>query len=87
MTILIKGPNKHTLMQTKDALRDRLRTVKNALEDGFVVTGAGAYEVATHAALKKFMEEVKGRARLGIQVKKHRNKKGHHRVPFFKGTS
>ena len=87
VTILIKGPNKHTLMQTKDALRDRLRTVKNALEDGFVVTGAGAYEVATHAALKKFMEEVKGRARLGIQVKKHRNKKGHHRVPFFKGTS
>ena len=57
VTILIKGPNKHTLMQTKDALRD-----------GCVVPGAGAYEVAAHTALKKFMEEVKGRARLGIQV-------------------
>ena len=68
VTILIKGPNKHTLMQTKDALRDGLRTVKNALEDGCVVPGAGAYEVAAHTALKKFMEEVKGRARLGIQV-------------------
>lgn len=68
VTILIKGPNKHTLMQTKDALRDGLRTVKNALEDGCVVPGAGAYEVAAHAALKKFMEEVKGRARLGIQA-------------------
>ena len=64
VTILIKGPNKHTLMQT----RDGLRTVKNALEDGCVVPGAGAYEVAAHTALKKFMEEVKGRARLGIQV-------------------
>merc|ERR1712080_742544 len=68
VTILMKGPNKHTLMQTKDALRDGLRTVKNALEDGCVVPGAGAYEVAAHTALKKFMEEVKGRARLGIQA-------------------
>jgi len=68
VTILIKGPNKHTLMQTKDALRDGLRSVKNALEDGCVVPGAGAYEVAAHTALKKFMETVKGRARLGIQA-------------------
>merc|ERR1719211_456211 len=68
VTILLKAPNKHTLQQTKDALRDGLRTVKNALEDGCVVPGAGAYEVAAHTALKKFMEEVKGRARLGIQA-------------------
>ncbi len=50
-------------------MRDGLRAVKNALEDGCVVPGAGAYEVATHAALKKYLETVKGRARLGIQVK------------------
>merc|ERR1719187_495435 len=68
VTILMKGPNKHTLQQTKDACRDGLRSVKNALEDGCVVPGAGAYEVAAHAALKKFMETVKGRARLGIQA-------------------
>jgi len=68
VTILMKGPNKHTLMQTKDAVRDGLRSVKNALEDGCVVPGAGAYEVAAHTALKKFMESVKGRARLGIQA-------------------
>merc|ERR1719431_1223310 len=57
VTILMKGPNKHTLQQTK-----------NALEDGCVIPGAGAYEVATHIALKKFLESVKGRARLGIQA-------------------
>jgi len=68
VTVLIKGPNKHTLQQIKDALRDGLRAVKNALEDGCVVPGAGAYEVATHAALKKYLETVKGRARLGIQA-------------------
>jgi len=68
VTILMKGPNKHTLQQIKDAVRDGLRSVKNAMEDGCVVPGAGAYEVAAHAALKKFAETVKGRARLGIQA-------------------
>ena len=29
VTILMKGPNKHTLMQIKDAVRDGLRAVKN----------------------------------------------------------
>merc|ERR1712050_427677 len=52
VTILMKGPNKHTLQQTKDAVRDGLRAV----------------EIATHIALKKFLETVKGRARLGIQA-------------------
>merc|ERR1712012_682838 len=68
VTILMKGPNKHTLTQVKDAVRDGLRAVKNALEDGFVVPGAGAYEVACHTVLKKFLETVKGKARLGIQA-------------------
>merc|ERR1719300_197416 len=68
VTILMKGPNKHTLQQTKDAVRDGLRAVKNAMEDGCVIPGAGAYEIATHIALKKYLETVKGRARLGIQA-------------------
>lgn len=34
VTILIKGPNKHTLSQIKDAVHDGLRAVKNAIEDG-----------------------------------------------------
>ena len=34
VTLLVKGPNKHTLTQIKDAVRDGLRAVKNAIEDG-----------------------------------------------------
>merc|ERR1719228_2065725 len=68
VTILIKGPNKHTLMQTKDALRDGLRSVKNAIEDGCVVPGAGAYEIAAHSALTILRETVSTRARLGVQA-------------------
>ena len=65
VTLLIKGPNKHTLTQIKDAIHDGLRAVKNAIEDGCVIPGAGAFEVAAHAALVKAKESVKGRARLG----------------------
>ena len=46
VTILIKGPYKHTLTQTKDAIRDGLRAIKNALDDGSLVPGAGAFEVS-----------------------------------------
>ena len=34
VTLLVKGPNRHTLTQIKDAIRDGLRAVKNAIEDG-----------------------------------------------------
>ena len=68
VTILMKGPNKHTLSQMKDAVRDGLRAVTNALEDKCVVPGAGAYEVAVNLAIKKGIEKIKGRARLGMQA-------------------
>ncbi|XP_040873666.1 T-complex protein 1 subunit zeta 1 isoform X1 [Glycine max] len=55
-TILIKGPNDHTIAQIKDAVRDGLRAVKNTLEDESVVLGAGAFEVAARQYL---MNEVK----------------------------
>ena len=32
------------------------------------MAGAGAYEIAAHAALMKYKDTVKGRARLGIQA-------------------
>ncbi|KFQ64297.1 T-complex protein 1 subunit zeta, partial [Phaethon lepturus] len=68
VTLLIRGPNKHTLTQIKDAVRDGLRAVKNAIEDGCVVPGAGALEVAVANALVKHKPNVKGRAQLGVQA-------------------
>jgi len=67
-TILIKGPNAHTIGQIRDAIRDGLRAVKNAIEDGFVLPGAGAFEIAAHKRLMEFMPTVKGRAKLGVQA-------------------
>ncbi|EQC31924.1 T-complex protein 1 subunit zeta [Saprolegnia diclina VS20] len=67
-SILIKGPNEHTIAQIKDAIRDGIRAVNNTIEDNGVVPGAGAFEFAAHQALYAFKETVKGRAKLGVQA-------------------
>lgn len=68
VTILIKGPNKHTLTQTKDAIRDGLRAIKNAIDDGCLIPGAGAFEIAASQELLRYKNEVKGKTRLGVQA-------------------
>jgi len=68
VTILIKGPNKHTITQIKDAVRDGLRAVKNAVEDQQVVPGAGSMEIAIYQALNEYKNEVRGKARLGVEA-------------------
>lgn len=68
-TILIKGPNDHTIAQIKDAVRDGLRAVKNVLEDKSVVVGAGAFEVgAAHQLRTVTKKTVQGRVKLGIEA-------------------
>lgn len=68
-TILIKGPNEHTITQIKDAVRDGLRAVKNTIDDGAVVPGAGAFEIAAAHHLRTVVKAtVTGRAKLGIET-------------------
>ncbi|KAI0256092.1 T-complex protein 1 zeta subunit [Lactifluus subvellereus] len=69
VTLLIKGPNAHTTQQIQDALRDGLRAVKNALEDGALVPGGGAFEVACAAHLvNNAKKAAKGRVKMGVQA-------------------
>ena len=66
-TILIKGPNDYSIAQTKEAIRDGLRAVKNTIEDCCVVPGAGAFEVAAHEHLSQWARSnVSGKAKLGV---------------------
>mmetsp|Transcript_89770 Transcript_89770/g.239862 ORF Transcript_89770/g.239862 Transcript_89770/m.239862 type:complete len:535 (+) Transcript_89770:59-1663(+) len=67
-TILVKGPNRHTIDMIKDAVRDGLRAVKNTVEDDAVIPGAGAFEVALSLHLKNHAASVPGRAKLGVQA-------------------
>ncbi|XP_044926077.1 T-complex protein 1 subunit zeta-2 isoform X10 [Mustela putorius furo] len=45
VTLLVKGPNKHTLTQIKDAIRDGLRAIKNAIEDGVALVTSHKFYV------------------------------------------
>ncbi|CCA71767.1 probable CCT6-component of chaperonin-containing T-complex (zeta subunit) [Serendipita indica DSM 11827] len=69
VTLLIKGPNQHTIGQINDALRDGLRSVKNSLEDNALIPGGGAFEVAlSHHLSTKTKKNAKGRVKLGVQA-------------------
>jgi T-complex protein 1 subunit zeta len=68
VTILIKGQNEYTINQVKDAVRDGLRAVRNALEDGHLVLGGGAFEIAAHLELMKYKDTISTRAQLGVQA-------------------
>jgi T-complex protein 1 subunit zeta len=68
VTLLIKGPNAHTISQIKDAVRDGLRSVYNMIVDKSVVPGAGSFQVACAAHLnsEQFKKTVKGKAKWGV---------------------
>lgn len=66
-TILIKGPNDYSIAQTKEAIRDGLRAVKNTLDDKSVVPGAGAFEIAVAEHLLQWnRDNVSGKVKLGV---------------------
>lgn len=67
-TILIKGPHKHGIKQMKDAVRDGLRAIKNVMEDGRIVPGAAAFEVAASIHLQNYVHSIQGRKKLGVQA-------------------
>lgn len=68
MTLLIKGPNSHTITQIKDAVRDGLRSVYNMIVDKSVVPGGGAFHIAcaAHLSSESFRKTVKGKAKWGV---------------------
>ncbi|KAL8995416.1 MAG: hypothetical protein Q9188_006818 [Gyalolechia gomerana] len=70
VTLLIKGPNAHTIQQIHDAVRDGLRSVYNTVVDKSVVPGAGAFQIAcaAHLLSEGFRKQVKGKAKYGVSA-------------------
>ncbi|KAI9752025.1 MAG: T-complex protein 1 subunit zeta [Lichina confinis] len=68
VTLLIKGPNAHTISQITDAVRDGLRSIYNTIVDKSVVPGAGAFQIAcaAHLSSEAFRKQVKGKAKWGV---------------------
>jgi T-complex protein 1 subunit zeta len=68
-TILVKGPNDYTIAQTREAIRDGLRAVKNTIEDKAILPGGGAFEIACAEHLQQHSRtEVSGKVKLGVQA-------------------
>jgi T-complex protein 1 subunit zeta len=65
-TLLLQGPNSWTVDQLKDAVKDGLRAVKNAVEDKGVCPGGGAFEMAASIMLSNMKCDSK--AYFGIQA-------------------
>lgn len=68
VTLLIKGPNQHTITQVTEAIRDGLRSVYNTIVDESVVPGAGSFQIAcaAHLSSDAFRKTVKGKAKSGV---------------------
>jgi len=66
VTIVLKGPMKHGIVQMKDAIRDGIRSLYNTIQDGCVVPGAGAYEIAVAKKLNTL--QIASRSVLGVNV-------------------
>lgn len=71
--ILIRAPSDHALEQIKDAIRDGLRAIKNAITDRALVPGAAAFPIALSHHLRELSETdpeiiARGKARLGIHI-------------------
>jgi len=65
--ILVRGPNNYTISMVNSAIKDGLRSVKNTIESGTVVPGAGAFEVGCAQYLLNNLDKAEGRSKLGVQ--------------------
>ncbi|EGV61869.1 T-complex protein 1 subunit zeta [Yamadazyma tenuis] len=67
VTVLIRGSNNYIIQQTKDAVRDGLRSIKNVLHDKSVVPGAGAFYLSCSQHLNVY-KDIKGKNKIGSKV-------------------
>jgi T-complex protein 1 subunit zeta len=68
-TLLLQGPNSLTVHQIQDAVKDGLRSVKNAVEDAALIPGGGALELACHEYLMNVVAPATpGKPKVGIQA-------------------
>jgi thermosome len=68
VSIVIRGGTKYVTDEVDRALHDALCVVRDVLEDGWAVAGAGSPEIELHKGLKEFAGTVKGREQLAVDA-------------------
>jgi len=68
VTILVRGGTEHVVEEVARGVEDAVRVVACALEDGKVVTGAGAPEIEVGLKLKEWAPTLGGREQLAVEA-------------------
>ncbi|MDD6257398.1 thermosome subunit alpha [Methanobrevibacter boviskoreani] len=68
VTLLVRGSTKHVADEIKRAIEDAIGVVAATIEDGQVVAGGGAPEVAIAKRLKDYAESISGREQLAVNA-------------------
>jgi len=64
----LRGGTKYITDEAERALHDALCVVRDVIEDGWAVAGAGSPEIELHKGLKEFAGTVKGREQMAVDA-------------------
>ena len=68
VTLILRGGTEHVVDEVERAIEDALGVVRTTLEDGKVVPGGGAPEIAVGLALQDFADSVGGREQIAVEA-------------------
>jgi thermosome len=66
VSIILRGSTKHVAAEVERAVEDAIGVVSATLEDGKVVSGGGAAEIAISKGLREYSDTISGREQLAI---------------------
>jgi len=66
VTLLVRGSTEHVVDEIERAVEDAIGVVAATLEDGKVVAGGGAAEIAIAKGLKEYADTISGREQLAV---------------------
>ena len=68
VSIVLRGGTKYVTDEGERALHDALCVVRDVLEDGWAVSGAGSPEIELHKSLKEYAGTIKGREQMAVDA-------------------
>jgi chaperonin GroEL (HSP60 family) len=66
VTLLVRGSTEHVVDEIERAVEDAIGVVAATVEDGKVVAGGGAAEIAIARGLKEYADTISGREQLAV---------------------
>jgi len=68
VTLILRGGTEHVVDEIERAIEDSLGVVRTTLEEGKVLPGGGAPEIALALGLRDFADSIEGREQLAIEA-------------------